>query len=286
MGFLHKSSYNRLSYSHSLNNHPDRNAFERHCHEHYELLYVVKGKGHYVVESAEYPLQPNTLLFIRPYEFHYVCPQEDYAYERYVFSFQDTVLPKTVAALPMMQTDGVQGHGVYFSESCLDEAVRDTLEHLDDSCARFANTPNHLEKEETFVLAELTRVLLMLSLSEPKTSSAGEENVIAQVIEYLNLHLESKLSLDFLAQHFFISKSYLCHAFRKYTGVSVFTYLNTKRITMAQRLLKDGEPATAVAYQVGFYDYSSFYRTFYKLTGHAPVYNREEKESEKSEKMS
>ena len=122
--------------------------------------------------------------------------------------------------------------------------------------------------------AELTKILLLLSVAVPKETMTDEETVITRVIEYLNLRLDREISLDELAQHFFVSKYYLCHAFRKHTGVSVFNYLNAKRIAKAQHLLEMGEPATSVAYQVGFRNYSSFYRTFCKLTGHAPMYRR------------
>ena len=73
------------------------------------------------------------------------------------------------------------------------------------------------------------------------------------------------------AKRFFISKYYLCHLFRKHTGVTVLAYLNSKRIAMAHHLISKGEPPTEVAYRVGFQDYSTFYRAYKKETGQAPT---------------
>ena len=52
------------------------------------------------------------------------------------------------------------------------------------------------------------------------------------------------------------------------------TYITSKRIGMAQRLLQAGEPATEVAYQVGFHNYSSFYRAYCKQVGEPPSHRR------------
>lgn len=269
-----KSTYSSILYAHTKSEAPDPASFERHCHEYYELLYVVSGRGRYVVEKTEYPLQSNTLLLIRPYEFHYVCPQKDTAYERYVINFRESALSEVVAALSILKVDGNCGQGVYFSAADLDESVREIFDDLDRMRALFENVPHHRSKQNAMMQAELTKILLLLSVAVPKETMTDEETVITRVIEYLNLRLDREISLDELAQHFFVSKYYLCHAFRKHTGVSVFNYLNAKRIAKAQHLLEMGEPATSVAYQVGFRNYSSFYRTFCKLTGHAPMYRR------------
>ena len=39
----------------------------QHCHDGYEILYVVEGSGKYVIEGAEYPIKPGTVLFAPPF---------------------------------------------------------------------------------------------------------------------------------------------------------------------------------------------------------------------------
>ena len=68
-----------------------------------------------------------------------------------------------------------------------------------------------------------------------------------------------------------MSKFYLCRAFKEYAGISLFSYITAKRIVMADQLIERGEPATDVAYKVGFGSYSSFYRAYVKQNGHPPV---------------
>ena len=273
-----------LVYSHSVSNHPENDSFERHCHDYYELLYVVRGKGRYIVESMEYPLLPNTLLLLRPYEFHDVCPHKECVYERYVIHFKASALLDAVAALPMICQDRLPSAGVYIASANISEAVQSTISGLDEVSRLFADTSMR-NARDALLVTELNRILLLLSLAKREEVAEPGDELIPRVIAYLNLHIERPISLDRLAQRFFVSKYYLCHAFRRQTGISIFTYIHTKRIAMAQQLLENGEPATSVAYQVGFQNYSSFYRTFCKLTGHAPVYGREERGINKKEDL-
>jgi AraC-like DNA-binding protein len=53
-------------------------------------------------------------------------------------------------------------------------------------------------------------------------------------------------------------------------------------MALAQQMINSGESATAVALRLGFRDYSTFYRTFRKQTGHSPVRKIPQKELEEA----
>ena len=84
-------------------------------------------------------------------------------------------------------------------------------------------------------------------------------------------NLSRDVSLDTLARRFFVSKYYLCRAFKKHNGVSVHGYINHKRVMYAKQLIEQGETASGAAYKVGFGDYSAFYRAYVKIIGKAPT---------------
>ncbi|MBQ9805323.1 MAG: AraC family transcriptional regulator [Clostridia bacterium] len=271
-----RKEFKRFVFSYTVTDAPEPSHFERHCHRIYELLYVVKGRGRYVVDGTEYPLCDNTLLLLRPYEFHYVCPDKKYPYERYVFHFERDALLGAATDLSMISDYQKSTNGVYFDKEGIGTEIVSAFEEAKTYSAKFEDKT----AEESFIRLTLSRVLLLLSLSKPQEPVVKQENLIANVIEYLNLNINRRISLDALAQHFFVSKYYLCHSFRKHTGVSVFSYIKTKRIAMAQQLLANGEPAASVAYQVGFSDYSSFYRTYCNLVGVPPVHRRTSMENQ------
>lgn len=276
MDFKIEGNYSKMRYMHTLSEKPDQAEFERHCHPYYELLYVKNGSGKYVVESAEYPLLPNTLLLLRPYEFHYVCPSKNAHYERFVMHFYgDVLFNDTLSSLSFIQPDKLKGKGVYFSFANEKDSISHIFRNMDAACKIFEGRRHKTSKEETMQLSLLSQILLLLSLEEHESRAAGDEDLIGAIIEYINLNLANDINLEDISQRFFISKYYLCRTFKEHTGVSFVTYLNTKRIAMAEQLIKQGEPSTSVAYQVGFKTYSSFYRSYCRYTGHSPIKSRE-----------
>ena len=79
------------------------------------------------------------------------------------------------------------------------------------------------------------------------------------------------LTLEEIADAFFISKSYLSHEFVRYTNTSVYEYIQFRRICGAKLLIASGVSLTDAAFQSGFNSYSSFLRTFRKTVGISPT---------------
>ena len=220
-------SYKNFTYAHVVTEHPENERFERHCHKNYEILYVVRGEGTYQIEGAEYPIKPNTLLLIRPYEFHFFRPDHQSRYERHIINFDADALIDAAASLSFLQSDKSQRFGALFSPDEISTRVRDAFEEIEYAMQRFSDSSKSASREETLIRLQISRILLLLSVEHPSDVAVPEKNVVAQVMEYLNLHVRSNLSLDEIAQHFFISKYYLCHTFRAHTGVSILTYITS-----------------------------------------------------------
>jgi YesN/AraC family two-component response regulator len=119
------------------------------------------------------------------------------------------------------------------------------------------------------LLAKL--VLISHSLRDSDDSITLSQTVVA-VTNYINQHLTENITLDTLCEQFFVSKVHLNRIFTKSIGTTVFEYIAYKRIGLARNLLENGVPAKEVAIQVGYNDYSSFFRAYKKITGHAPTH--------------
>lgn len=270
--FLSTQRYGSTKFHHSCSEHPNTEKFERHCHSGYELIYVVKGAGKYVVESAEYPLYPNTVLFLRPYEYHYVCPDADCTYERYVIHFSGEVLYDAVQRLSMMRPSEQLHNGVYFPADAIHHHIRSQFTTLSLDCF-FQSVQNEEEQAlyETVLQSAINQILILLSYHQSGDVPSARNAWVGSVIRYLNENIDTHLSLEDIARHFFVSKYHLSHTFLEHTGISVMSYLNTKRVALAEQLLEDGISASVVAERVGFRDYSVFYRAYRKITGESPA---------------
>ena len=94
-----------------------------------------------------------------------------------------------------------------------------------------------------------------------------------QIQAYLASHFAQPLTLDGLADHFFMNKAHLCSTFRENCGVTIMTFLKTIRMRMAARLLLEtGDSVQDVAAKVGYPDSAYFSRVFkstYKISPEA-----------------
>lgn len=249
--------------SHSYSQTPDASHFERHCHSGYELLYVVCGRGEFIIEGSRYPMEDNTLVLLRPWEYHYVCPQSRAPYERIVISFDASVPIDAAARTAILGGSGTGRRGVYFSAETMPDMLPAVFKLAEQPCG----TP---AERETLLRTSITQALLLLSAADSAEGAAVSNSLVLEVIDYINKNLKQNMTLEGLSRRFFVSKYYLCRLFRRYTGMSVFTYINTKRVALARQLQSGGMSSESAATAAGFREYSSFYRACKKQTGLSP----------------
>ena len=242
---------------------PKKTDFERHFHHTFELLYILRGRGQFVVEGVCYPMRAGSLLVFRPGEFHYVAPDEDTPYERCVVHFSMTsfgsdaeVILRDLRKIPL-------GFGNYYAPEELTGDIRTVFKKLRE----IERIPE--EKRTAMTRLLVGQLLLSLSLLPPVTTGDGNA-VGARAIRYISAHITEPISLDGLARELLVSKYYLCRAFKEHNGISIRAYIRDKRIMLAKERIASGMKPRDAAFSVGFGDYSSFYRAYKEVTGYAP----------------
>jgi AraC family transcriptional regulator len=94
---------------------------------------------------------------------------------------------------------------------------------------------------------------------------------LRRVIEYVEVHLGDRLSLDELAAVACLSPYHFSRCFRRSMGVSPHRYVIRRRIDRARWLLKQGDLALAeIAIAVGFDSQASFAARFQRDVGLSP----------------
>lgn len=243
--------------------------YQLHCHNHYEVYYLLEGPVSYLAEGTCYEPQPHTLMVFPPRLFHGVKVLSDAPYKRYTMFFRDTSLPLELRSflLSVFPTGQDLLHQpLYFSDASglhlepfFEALIR--CKQLDPSIGNAMSA--------AYLQATLGQLTMLRTPSAPPTPSVKEQRVL-DVLHYLNDHLEEAISLDSLSARFFLSKNYLNTIFKEATGTTIAGYLNHKRIIRAQQLLFDGYRATDASTAVGFTDYSAFFRSYEKILGHSP----------------
>lgn len=93
---------------------------------------------------------------------------------------------------------------------------------------------------------------------------------VQDALNYLETHFAEPLSVDDLAQKLFISKYHLMREFKQATGQTVHAYLTDCRMQAAARMIRAGMPIQEIAGEVGYPDYSLFYKNFTRFAGISP----------------
>lgn len=237
--------------------------FKSHAEDSQELL------GCMTLDGQEIPLYHNTLLLIDIFKQHKIeiksknyiriCFDISPNYIYFASSKESNLLnlfKRSNASVPMLYLTEEQGKR--FME------VYHTL--------NLATLSKGLDIYEKGLLFLLLANIFDMSAPHLLSSSVKEDksiSLIHDIIEYIDEHIENQLSLDELSEALHFSTYYLCHIFKESTNISLKTYITDKKIELAKHLLAIYS-VTEVAEKIGFNSYSSFFRTFKKLTGISP----------------
>jgi len=236
-----------------------------HHHDFYEVYFFLSGNVQYNIENRSYLLTPGDVLLISPMELHQpMFGSEQREYERIVLWIDKQFL------------EGFSLPGERFT-ACFDTGVPNYSnllrpEGADRQFLIFLLEKLHSESssqepyQEICALSYLAQTLVLLNrlaLRQRRENVVPvQDSAVYNVLGYINEHYNENLSLDDLANRFFVSKYHLSREFQRLVGTSVHRYIVQKRLVMAKQMLSSGRPSSEVYQSCGFGDYSNFYRAF------------------------
>ena len=108
-------------------------------------------------------------------------------------------------------------------------------------------------------------------------SGAKHMDIIYKAIDYIKRNYATKLPLQKIADHLFISQQYFCRIFKEETGQTPGGYITFVRIEESKKLLRDSSiNIIDIPEKVGFESQSYFTKIFKKETGTTPGQYRRE----------
>ena len=99
---------------------------------------------------------------------------------------------------------------------------------------------------------------------------AEKPQLLDRAMAYIEDNLAGRITLEEAARHLFVSESTVRQLFRKKLGVSFYRCVTQRRLIAAKALILKGVLLETVGEQVGFADYSGFYRAFRQEYGISP----------------
>ncbi len=259
----------------------DINMQFQHFHTFYELCVMLGPNTKHFLEGQPYDLQMFDIMGIRPNVLHRTQYPAGGPCKRLIIQFNlprygsglsneyEQLLELFHQKVPIFRFDTELQHRVYrklndiFLLAQKTDPMRNLIIHqkfIEFLTLLYLNQENNLYRNES----EMT---------------ATEQKIYA-VTSYIHSHYAEDLSLNMLAQKFYISNYYLSHQFKDVTGFTLSDYIQMTRVRNVQAMLVGTQvPITEAAVRCGFNSFSQFNRIFRKHIGVAPSVYRKQYQS-------
>lgn len=242
-----------------------------HSHSYYEFLYCRTSAGmEYLIGSDRYRIQHGDIIYVPPGISHRpILPEtlpEPYVrdviwasqefMEGVVQLFADGQQLRNYPIVPF-RTAGTRWDfiGELFRNGVREAERRDTGWET----AVVGNT--------LMIFAQLRRAFAQQDEGRMKKE---KRELLDEITAYIESNYAGHITLHDVAKQFYVSESTVSHLFKQKMGVSLYHYVTQRRLIAAKNRILEGISMEEVAEQVGFSDYSTFYRAFKGEYGISP----------------
>ncbi len=245
--------------------HGDGFRMEPSRHDFWELFFVLAGAGEFVLDGQPLACAEDDVIVVPPGMRHQIQDRPGAPLALYALCLSDSLVALDSAAPAAGKLD---------LPPDLLPGLRAGLRRLlfEQSTAR-AGARYLLVGRALSLLGLMTRGRLA---AQARAADGGLASVMREYVEELNERFFEASDIDSEAARLRMSRRRFTQLFRQFAGSSWLEHLTALRVGHARHLLvSTRRSVTAIAFECGFEELSSFYRAFKKSTGMAPLEWRE-----------
>jgi len=226
----------------------------------YQINYITEGMGTYENQSGKYRINPGTLLFVRPGEWHRYKPKKSIGWIEQYVGFTGYIAHQMFGRPWFTQKTGVVEVGY--------------REEIIDTYYKIFNYAQEEKPGYQQVAAGMIMKLLgfIVSMDKQKDFSGKRvEKIIQNACFSIRENVEAELDFQSFAEENNIGYSYFRKMFKKYTGVPPVQYhLDLKILRAKEMLLYTDKSVKEISYDMGFQSIYYFSRIFKNKLGMSP----------------
>lgn len=246
----------------------------KHLHNEYEIYYLLEGEMYYFINDQTYLVKRGCLVFLDRNLIHKTSPVVKY-HERILLEIRGEEV------IPLMEALGIDFPKFFRDYSGVLELSRDEQKSVEEIL--FSMADEMIEKQQNYdaiASMKLARLLIFIMRQRHKnalnvkaeTANTTKHQKVHEVVEYIVDHCAEQITLDMVADRFFVSKSYLSRIFKEVTGFTVNEFINVQKIKQAQMILTETElPIAVVAKKMGFESLTYFEKVFRRYSEISPL---------------
>ena len=244
-------------------NHIEKNTMTFcHYHSNYELFFVASGTSEFIFPDCSYTLNKGDVLIIPPYTIH----TSRYAISQTTYRLEVGFFPDALNTYYKTLMNSLCKSKVVFIPSKQQDNLYSLIKKLNKEVSRpdsYSVQLSHLYLSEILIL--LSRYGVTKSIDNAPT------NIVQQVMNYIDNNYTKKINTTDIAKHIHVSERTLFHEFKKSTNLTINEYINSVRISHAEKLLKSSEYSIMeISSLCGFNDSNYFSTVFKKYKGVSP----------------
>lgn len=248
-----------------------KDAFTHRHHAHtdrVEIIQVLQGEGQVLIRDTLYPMTPGAMYLIDGTETHVTAPVNPETYMRSKLMLSREALIRISGSMNLNALIGrlfFQNSGTYCPLG--EEKAREADALFKFICRAHAGEA----PEKDFSMWSRFFALMSIAAEGRPAAQTGNE-LMDQILAFINAHICERLTLDEISRNVHIDKYYMCHYFRNKTNMTVMDYISDRRINMARRLLADsGLTVTEIAAKCGYSGVSYFTQAFKSILKMTPT---------------
>lgn len=248
-------------------------SVQEHSHSFFEFYFFLQGSISMYINDTLYTLKPGDIILLPPdIPHHTICHNKKVPYQRFVFwinadffqQLQTRSVDYTYIANQMFIKQQYIYHNDMITFNSLQAKLFQLIEEIHGD--RFGRSTKLGLCIEDLIL-QINRI--SYEANHPQSLKA-KQTLYENLIQYMEEHLDEELSLNHLADVFYVSKYHIAHIFKENLGLSVHQYITKKRLAKCRDALLSDLNISKTFLLYGFKDYSSFYRAFKKEYGLSP----------------
>lgn len=248
-----------------------------HFHPGVEIIFIHKGVGRIIVEQHIYEINPGDLLFIKPFQPHYlqmkIGPGQPYV--RSLIKYEPHYFAEYLKAFPNMY----KFHNYLWKDPSILQVQKlppsvQLERFLNESYERLKAypLPDRMEGNALF-LVSLFHYLKPLweNHDVSKHPSLTFSPVVVQIMNWIDENYHNEFQLEALSQTVHLTPNHVSTLFQKATGKTITEFLTIRRLKQACLLLKTTtRTVREIGEQSGWPNFAYFCHVFKKHLGITP----------------
>lgn len=251
----------------------------KHLHEEYEIYYLFEGERFYFIGQKTYHCKKGSLVLVNKNLIHKTGMAGGSYHDRILIEFCGEPFGTFFSSLGDMNLER------FFDENTgvINLEQRDQT-YVENLLLGIQSEMHHkLPGFRLSVMMKLSELLIFAARTNAKASKSDidvhspKHQKVDEVANYIVTHCQEPLSLESVADTFFVNKCYLSRIFKEVTSFTVNEYINVHRINKASDLLTSTTMSIAeIASECGYESLTYFEKVFRTYREISPLKYRNE----------